>query len=186
MVSLFKQYKPFFFFLGRFLFVYLFLLFSYKIYLSGFDLKALQTDGMTTMVANQANGLMHFLGYESHIKPSLTEACINFYYGPNDYYVRIVEGCNAVSVMILFAAFCFAFSAYFWRTFIFVTIGFLLIHLLNIVRIVLILILIVKYPHLLEVLHDIVFPLFIYGVVFLLWCLWLFKLSGYAKKYYNK
>lgn len=186
MKSLLKQYKPFFFFLGRFLLVYTILLLVYKIYLSGFNVKANETDQITVAVAEQANGLMNFFGYNSSVKPSLTEASMNLFYGPNDYYVRVIEGCNAVSVMILFAAFCFAFSAYFWRTLLYVIIGFIVIHLLNVVRIALILVLIVKYPHWFDTLHDIVFPLFIYGVVFVLWCFWLFKFSGYAKKYYNK
>ena len=34
-----------------------------------------------------------------------------------------------------------------------------------------------------EVLHGTLFPLFIYGVVFVLWILWVTKYSGYVKKY---
>ena len=186
MKSIFIQYKPFFFFLGRFLLVYLSLLLFYKIYLNGFDTVNLQPDSFTVTVAKQANELLQFMGYNSRLEPSLNEACMNLYYGPNNFYVRVVEGCNAASVMILFAAFCFAFSAYFFRTLLYVIVGFVIIHLLNVVRISLILVLIVKYPQWFTALHDIVFPLFIYGVVFVLWCLWLFKFSGYAKKYYNK
>jgi hypothetical protein len=38
------------------------------------------------------------------------------------------------------------------------------------------------YPSSRDFLHDIVFPLFIYGVVFLLWIVWVFKFSGHVAK----
>lgn len=186
MKAIFIQYKPFFLFLGRFLLVYLSLLLVYKIYLNRFDFVQNEPDSMTVLVAEQSNGLMIFFGYESRIEPNPSEPSINLYHGPNNYYVRVIEGCNAVSVMILFAAFCFAFSAYFLRTLIYVLIGFVLIHFLNVFRIALIVVLSIKYPQWYTALHDIVFPLFIYGVVFILWCLWLFKFSGYAEKFLTK
>ena len=38
------------------------------------------------------------------------------------------------------------------------------------------------YPTYEELLHGTVFPLFIYGVVFLLWVFWVLKFSAYAKE----
>jgi hypothetical protein len=38
------------------------------------------------------------------------------------------------------------------------------------------------YPQYQEVLHGVIFPLFIYGVVFILWIVWVNKFSSYAKK----
>jgi len=179
MKELFTQYKPFFLFLARFLGSYILLLIVYKIYLSNYiD----HPDGITYLVAKQSHWLLNFMGHPSSITP--LENWVNLYCGPHNFYVRIVEGCNAISVIILFSSFCIAFSAYLGRTIIYVLIGSFFIYLFNIFRIALIVILVLKYPMWQRFLHDILFPVLIYGFVFILWCLWLFKFSGYAKKYF--
>lgn len=90
----------------------------------------------------------------------------------NEYVARIVEGCNAISVMILFVAFIIAFHSNFKKTFLFGLTGAILIYALNIIRVALLCIGIHEYPEYASFLHDIVFPGFIYGLVFLLWMLW--------------
>ncbi|UYW00641.1 exosortase family protein XrtF [Flavobacterium agricola] len=184
MKELFAQYKPFFLFLAKFIGAYIILLLIYKAYLNSFDAANFETDSMTVLVAEQCNAVLNFFGYESYITPDPNLPSMNLYHGPNDFYVRVVEGCNAISVMILFASFCIAFSAYFMRTLVYIIFGVLFIHVLNIIRICLIVVLVVKYPSAQRFLHDIAFPIFIYGVVLLLWFLWIFKFSGYAKKYF--
>jgi exosortase family protein XrtF len=183
MKEIYKQYKPFFLFLTRFICSYIVLLLLYKIFLNGFDVKNNEIDSVTYLVAEQSNWVLNKLGYKSYIVRSNIEPCVNLFFGTAGYYVRIIEGCNAVSVMILFISFCIAFSAYFVRTFLYIIFGLIIIYVLNIVRICSILILTIKFPNIEELLHDVFFPLFIYGVVFVLWCLWLFKFSGYAEKY---
>jgi exosortase family protein XrtF len=51
---------------------------------------------------------------------------------------------------------------------------------LNVIRIALIAIALYHYPEQEHLLHGVVFPLFIYGVVFLLWVIWVNKFSVYA------
>jgi len=53
---------------------------------------------------------------------------------------------------------------------------------LNIFRIALLTTGLYKYPEYGTFLHDILFPLVIYGVVFLLWVFWVLKFSAYAKE----
>jgi len=180
------QYKPFFIFLLKFFGTYIVLLILYKMYLSSFDSLNNEPDFFTYLVAEQTNALLNFFGYSSHIALNATQPCVNLFYGPNNYYVRVVEGCNAVSVMILFSSFCVAFSAYFFRTVFFILGGIVFIHILNLIRIAAIVVLVVKFPSSATFLHDIAFPLFIYGVVLFLWILWIVKFSGYAKKYFAK
>ena len=79
-------------------------------------------------------------------------------------------------------SFIIAFSTTFKRTSLYIIIGVLIIHVLNIVRIALLGLGFYYYPEYEELMHDILFPLFIYGVVFALWVLWVMKLSGNAKK----
>jgi len=88
--------------------------------------------------------------------------------------------------MILFAAFIFAFSSGWKKTFLYIVVGIILIHILNVIRIVLLTMAIDRYPEQEHVLHGVIFPLFIYGVVFLLWVLWVQKFSGYATKRVEK
>jgi exosortase family protein XrtF len=182
MKDIYKQYKPFFMFLARFMGSYIVLFFIYKIYLASFDTLNNEPDKITYLVANNCEWFLNFLGYKSHVALNSFEPCLNLFCGPNNYYVRIVEGCNAVSVMILFVSFCIAFSSQIIRTFIYVLIGVIIIYSLNIFRICAMILLVLKYPFLQNFLHDVVFPLFIYGVVLVLWCLWLFKFSGHEKK----
>ncbi|MFY8008070.1 MAG: exosortase family protein XrtF, partial [Flavobacterium sp.] len=60
--------------------------------------------------------------------------------------------------------------------------GLLLIHLLNISRIALLSVALYHFPEQEQLLHDVIFPLIIYGVVFLLWVIWVNKFSLHADK----
>jgi exosortase family protein XrtF len=84
-------------------------------------------------------------------------------------------------VVILFISFVIAFSGKLKATLFFVFGGSVLIYVLNIVRIVFLTILMFRFPKQGHFLHGVVFPLFIYGVVFILWVIWVNKFSKYAK-----
>jgi exosortase family protein XrtF len=58
--------------------------------------------------------------------------------------------------------------------------GIILIHVLNIARIALLCIALYNLPQFEHLLHGVIFPLVIYGVVFLLWVIWVNKYSLYA------
>ena len=140
-----------------------------------------EVDGISKLVANQTKDLLVFFGHEVTIEAHPTESSIKIFY-KEKYVSRIVEGCNAISVMILFAAFIFAFSNRFIKSFLFILIGLFLIYLLNIVRIALLSYALYYYPVYEELLHGTIFPLFIYGIVFLLWIVWVTQFSDYDKK----
>ena len=182
MKNYFIQYRPFLLFLVKFFSVYFVLTFSYKYYLNHFDSAFLfQVDGFTQLVANQVNYVLMFLGYDSSIVSHTNEASIKLIL--NQIFVaRVVEGCNALSVMILFAAFIVAFSGRWIHTILFIIVGCLLIHILNVVRIVMLSIALLQYPEQEHLLHGVVFPLFIYGVVFGLWVIWVNKFSLHVRK----
>lgn len=91
----------------------------------------------------------------------------------NDHYLaRIVEGCNALSVMALFAAFIVAFHQRLKSTLLYIIVGAVLIYCANLFRIVLLAIALYEYPQYEEFLHGVLFPAIIYGMVFLLWVVW--------------
>jgi exosortase family protein XrtF len=136
---------------------------------------------ITKIVANQTASMIHFLGYKATIEQHQDELSLKVLVN-NNYVSRIIEGCNSISVIILFLAFIIAFSGGLLQTVIFGIIGSFLIYLTNIFRIAILSIGILKYPKQQELLHSIVFPAIIYGMVFLLWIIWVNKFSLYKKK----
>src|SRR5690606_1827035 len=134
----------------------------------------------TTIVANHTEKTIEIFGHSADLKPNLFQSSINLFV-ENKIVARVVEGCNALSVIILFIAFVIAFKGRFKKTLFFILGGSILIYILNIIRIALIAIALYHYPQHEHLLHGVLFPLFIYGVVFLLWVIWVNKFSVYAK-----
>lgn len=181
MEKYFILYKPFLIFLGKFLLTYLVLTLGYQAYLDQFDSQKNEVDGVTKLVAEHSKDLSLFFNYNAKIEPKLSEPAINFYYN-DKIMARIIEGCNGLSVIILFISFVVAFSGKKITTVLFLIGGSVLIYILNVVRIALLCILIYYYPEQEHILHGVLFPLFIYGVVFMLWIIWVNKFSKYATK----
>lgn len=168
-------------FLAKFLLTYLLLTVVYQSYLSQFDVEKNETDHFTEIVAKQTMELMLFFDSDVKIAPNKKEPSVNFYY--NQYPIaRIVEGCNALSVIILFISFIVAFSGKIKQTIIYLVCGSIFIHVLNVIRIALLCLVMYYFPKQNHLFHGVLFPLFIYGVVFLLWIIWVNKFSNYAEK----
>lgn len=180
MKNIINQHKPFFVFLLKFVLFYLIFTLIYKFYLNQFNAENNEIDGITEFVAKQTKNTLNFFGKDCEIRKHEFQASYKVLYF-NKYLARIVEGCNAISVIILFASFVFAFSARFKNTFLFILFGSCLIFILNIFRIALLAVGLYNYPQSEEFLHNIVFPVVIYGVVFVLWIIWVIKFSAYAK-----
>lgn len=173
------QYKPFLIFLLKFFLSYLILTVLYQIYLNSFNSSSLEVDSITQLVSVQTQQTIELFNYNSHLEPHPNQNS-NMLFVEEKFVARVVEGCNAISVIILFIAFVIAFKGNFKKTVVFILAGSILIYLLNIIRIALIAIALFHYPQHEHLLHGVVFPLFIYGVVFLLWVIWVNKFSVYA------
>ena len=156
------------------------LTFVYESYLSEFDVKKFEIDSITQLVAKQTKDLMLFFHYDADIKPNIIEPGINILY-KQKFVARIIEGCNGMSVIVLFVSFVIAFSGKIKATVLYIICGSLLIYVLNLIRIALLCILLYYFPKKEPILHGVFFPLFIYGVVFMLWLIWIRKFSLYAK-----
>jgi exosortase family protein XrtF len=89
-----------------------------------------------------------------------------------NYTVNIVEGCNSISVIILFVAFIIAFAENLKKTVLFLFAGAVLIYIVNILRIAILTVALYKYPQHENILHSVVFPGIIYSMVFVLWMVW--------------
>ncbi|WP_333599454.1 exosortase family protein XrtF [Flavobacterium sp.] len=179
MKNLLLQYKPFLLFLGKFLLSYLILTILYQSYLNKFDASKSEVDTFTQSVAQQTVTVLSWFDSQSYTMPNLKEPSIKIFYH-SKYVSRIIEGCNALSVIILFIAFVVAFTGKFKQTVLFILLGSVFIHVLNIGRIALLSIALYHFPQYEHLLHGVIFPLIIYGIVFLLWVVWVNKYSLYA------
>ena len=155
--------------------------FVYKMYLGQYDVEKNEVDYFTEFVAHQTKQFMLVFTDAAQFIKHTEEPSLKILY-KEKFVARVIEGCNAVSVMILFAAFVFAFSTQWKKTVLYILFGIVLIHVLNVIRIALLSFALYYYPKYEELLHGTIFPLFIYGVVFILWILWVTKFSGYVKR----
>lgn len=154
----------------------LFLLYSFYLSKTQQNLTFYSCDSVTKNVAFQTEWLLNKLGFIAEISQSDTELSMNLSMSKKPI-ARVVEGCNSINVIILFIAFIVAFSAKFKTTVLYILLGSLIIYTINILRIVVIAIAIYKFPQYESVLHEILFPLIIYGVMFMLWFIWIQKFS---------
>lgn len=177
----FSQHKIFFTFLAKFVLFYISFSVLYTLYLNQFDTKKNELDGFTHLVASQSVRIMGFFTEDVKMQSHQFQPAVQIIYHEK-YVARVVEGCNALSVMILFAAFIFAFSAQWKKTVLYIFIGIILLHVLNCFRIAFLCFALFHYKQYGALLHGTIFPLIIYGAVFLLWILWVTKFSDYARK----
>ena len=135
---------------------------------------------VTNTVAKHTEKMAHFLGYTITTNQNTQELSLNI--NINDKPVlRLIEGCNGVSVIILFIAFIIAFKGRLIDTIIFASVGSIIIYILNIFRIVMLTVAMLKFPAYQDFLHQIIFPLFIYGSIFVLWMIWVNKFASKTK-----
>lgn len=174
MKAYFIKYRLFIQFLGVFLASYILLIAIYQLYLNQFDAGNFEVDGITQIVAQQTKFVLELFGYMVNLSPHPNDPSVVVTVDKTPV-VRIIEGCNAISVMILFVAFILAFSKGFLKTFVFAITGLVIIHVLNIIRISILTIGFMKLPEYKHILHGVVFPLIIYGTVFFLWIFWVTK-----------
>lgn len=171
MLQLFRKYRSVLLFILTFLGSYLIFSLIYNIYLDLSGSSRYYPDFFTHLVAVQSEAVIKAFGYSADILPHRHEASMMLII--NDLFLaRIVEGCNSISIIILFTSFVLSFFSNVKNTLLFILAGAVIIYAMNIVRIALLTIGIYEYPQYAEFLHSIVFPLIIYGTVFLLWIFW--------------
>lgn len=181
MKILFIKYKSVIKFILTFLLVYISFSVVYKLYLDASDGSEFYPDYMTHLVAKQSESLLNTFGYDAQLLRHPEEPSMKITVN-GKYLARIIEGCNSISVIILFIAFIIAFSGKLKTTFFYILSGSVLIYTVNLSRIVILTMGLYHYPERKEILHTVVFPSIIYGLVFLLWIFWVNRFSKLKKK----
>ena len=79
-------------------------------------------------------------------------------------------------------SFVIAFSGKFKTTLFYLLAGSTLLYVVNLIRIVILSIGLYHYPWRREILHTVIFPAIIYGMVFVLWMFWVNRFSNLKAK----
>lgn len=137
-------------------------------------------DYLTHLVAEQTNALLNGVGYDTNIVPHSKEPSMKIIIN-GKYVARVIEGCNAISIIILFISFIVAFSGKLKATLLYGLAGSIIIYAFNLIRIVILSVGLYHYPWRREILHTVIFPMLIYGTVFLLWMVWVNRFSKQIK-----
>lgn len=175
--------KKIWWFLLRFFGTYFLLFLCYSLFLLASESKApnFVSDPITQHVAKSTEFLLNIGDTKAHVAQHPTELSLKLFIN-DDYVARVIEGCNSMSIIILFVAFIVAFKGAWKKTIVFAFVGGLSIYFVNILRIALLAYGMTYFKQYEMILHDLLFPSFIYGYVFLLWVVWVNRFSNLKKK----
>ena len=177
-----QKNKTIIIFLIKFFSTYFILFGIYSYYLNKTQLKSeiFSCSPVTKVVANHVQNMAQIIGYDAQIEQNNNELSMKFMLN-GEYVSRIIEGCNSISIIILFLSFIIAFSGSIKATIFFGIFGSFTIYLVNLIRIIALSVLYYKFPVYQEVLHSLVFPAIIYGLTFVLWITWVKYFSNISK-----
>tara|TARA_R100001369_G_C3282405_1_gene162268 strand:+ start:397 stop:879 length:483 start_codon:yes stop_codon:yes gene_type:complete len=153
---------------------------GYNLYLNLSDGSRFYPDYITNLAARQTNTLLNAVGYKANVLPHPQEPSMKIIIN-GKFVARIIEGCNAISIIILFLSFIIAFAGQLKTTIMYCLVGTIIIYAFNLIRIVILCLGLYHYPLLREILHAVIFPMLIYGAVFLLWMVWVNRFSKQKK-----
>jgi exosortase family protein XrtF len=121
-------------------------------------------------IISGAESILHALGYNT----------IQFHESGNEQVIGIDgttgiwvgPGCNALTLFALFSVFIICYPGSQRHKLWYVPIGIVLIHLLNIIRVVALTIIAFRMPSALDFNHTYTFTFIVYAFIFLLWMVW--------------
>jgi exosortase family protein XrtF len=129
-------------------------------------------DFFTLITAKQVNLLYHQTGFDTLYQVLDNPAEIGIRLGEH-WLVKIVEGCNGISVMIVFLSFIWAFPAGITDKIKFSILGLSAIWIVNLIRIYVLGLIYLYRPGWFDISHRVFFPASVYGMVIFLWVLWI-------------
>ena len=133
--------------------------------------------GFSKILSSQSNFILSIFNFQTSIEIHGDMVVAKIIDYPYSHGVWIGEPCNGIKVFGLFAIFILSFKGDLIKKLIFIPIGILIIHFLNIIRIALLTYISAVNPYILDFNHNITFQLFIYGSMLALWYLWIIKFS---------
>jgi exosortase family protein XrtF len=173
-----KDFKPALIFVAKFLVVYFVGNLVYGFFIESYDN---QPDPITRFVTGQSAQVLNLCAYNADTEKHPSEAKVML---KNDSLVviNVFEGCNGINVIIVFVAFLVAYGGPPRTLILFAVGGIVLIHLFNLARIAYLFFLALSNSRSFYYYHKYFFTATLYGVVFLLWVIWVLKFSKDQKR----
>lgn len=168
-----KEFKPALLFLVKFLSIYFVGNIIYGLYIESFGIIA---DPMTAWVSEQSVFFLKAVGMNTETLVDDFAPKVRLLLDEH-IVLNIYEGCNGLNVMIIFVAFLVAYAGNLQKLLWFVPFGLLMIHLMNLSRIVLLFFVAEYYENYLYFTHKYFFTGIIYVGVLILWYWWIANLS---------
>ncbi len=117
-------------------------------------------------IAKQVFTIVHIF------KPDISYDGLYTIFLARHHCIGIVWGCTPVKQAFIFLCLMLSVSPQSWHKTWYIPLGWAFIYGVNIWRIAIITIMIIPHPEWFEVLHTYIFKLFFYGIIFLMWLLW--------------
>ncbi len=166
-----KEFKPLVLFLLRFLGTYVGLTWLYYIYLNRY-LPFGQADPFTKFTAKATKWGLNATGTPTSTMEVPREEFVRILID-GEYISFVNEGCNAISIVIIFIAFIVAFYTNIKQTLGYIIAGLVLIFIMNVSRIMLLSYIFKYMPDYGKIGHDYLFPAILYGTIVALWLVWI-------------
>ncbi len=173
-----KEFQPAIRFLTVFLATYFVLNLIYGIWIESLGNKP---DAVTRWTSAQSAALAQLFGYDASVLPNETEPKIGIL-NSERIVINVFEGCNGLNVMIVFVAFIVAFGGAPKKMGWFIPMGFMVVHITNLVRILLLYFLADQGSSFFYYFHKYFFTAAIYVAVFVLWWIWIVLNNGNGVK----
>jgi len=165
-----KEFKPILIFLLKFLLSWGIMVLAYNFYLSHYHSEN-KPDPYSQTVAKWTVNCLHTAGFDSHQMDDETRPWTWVYINQKaTSYIN--EGCNAISIMMIFVAFIIAFSTTWKQTILYILGGLIILQVMNVLRIALLNYIFGYHHEYGEMAHDYLFPAIIYGTIVVLWIVW--------------
>lgn len=127
------------------------------------------------LIINSSDVVLRWFGYDTFKTISDTDYQVLGIDGSDGVWIG--SSCNAITLFFLFAVFIAAYPGHQKSKLWYIPLGILLIHVLNIIRVVILALIAFYNPLYLDFNHTYTFTFIIYGFIFLLWMTWVNKYS---------
>ena len=148
----------------------------YLIYQFGIKKYTVIDQAFIALIINSSDAFLKLFGYDTFKVLSDTDYQVIGIDGSDGVWIG--SSCNAVTLFCLFAVFIAAYPGQQKKKIWFLPLGILLIHILNIFRVVALALIAFYNPKVLDFNHTYTFTFIIYGFIFLLWMVWVNKYSS--------
>lgn len=172
-----KEFKPTIFFLLKFVGIYLLGNLVYGWFINSFEPRP---DPVTRSVARQTSFFVSACGYETTTRDSIKKPTTSIVFEDKGV-LAVYEGCNGINTMIIFSAFILAFSPPTKNWLWFLPVGWLIIHVTNLLRIGLLFFVSELLPQFMYFTHKYLFTAFLYAAIFVLWLWWVKRFTRFKK-----